>query len=206
PTSFLPTRSETPSIAFYNAASALTSWGIRLPNPTASGDTLIAACWWNDNTVSVSFSDDRGDAWTNDSKNSSSKGAAAIGHSSGVAAGVTTITATFSGSGAGSGSCMSWTLNNIATSSSLDVTCNNSLAWGAGTCGSMTTTQPNDFIAVFAACTNCSSPATPVSFTAGAQGSGFTLAGPNGDTLTSGEHQTWSRSGGLNPGITLSGA
>ena len=200
-----PTKIETTSSSFYNASSALTTWGIRLPNPTASGDTLVAACWWNDNTLNVAFSDDKANAWTRDTIDTSSTGGAAVGHASNVAANTTKITATFSGAGAGSGSCMSWTLNNIATASSLDATCGNSVASATGTCGSMSTTQANDFIAVFAACTNCSSPATPASFTAGLQGSGFTLAGPNGDSFTSGEHQTWASSGAINPSITLSG-
>ena len=67
-----PTKLEFTTAPYYGASSTLATWKIHLPNPTASGDGIIAYCVYSTDTRTVTFSDDKTNTWSTDKKQADS--------------------------------------------------------------------------------------------------------------------------------------
>lgn len=151
---------------------------VRLPNPTAAGDTIILVGQFGAGTdVISSIVDDKTNTWVKDKVflNTTDNQSLIIARASNVAAGTRSITINFSAATSFT-QFAAYVANNIVTTSPLDGTpvaqrVTATTAWSAG---NITTTQADSFVVLYAVETSADLITQPTTFT---PASGWTLWG-----------------------------
>jgi hypothetical protein len=190
-------------VPFQNNAFA-TSLNFLLPNPNGAqaGNAIIFACYWNDQTITTTATDENSQTYTNVKGivNGTDNTAMNLFVSLNVASGTRRPKVTYS-AGAANQSCAAFEANNIATSSATDITASRVTSGTTLSSGSMTTTSDGDLIVHCVRIANPGSHTTNPSYTAD---TGFTLLVPDGPGFFVCEWGVQTTHGAINPTITSS--
>jgi hypothetical protein len=197
-----PTKIQWIGLPLDNLTTPPAIYHVRLPRPSAAGDTIIIiGTYGSDTDVISSITDDQSNTYVKDKTVSDGTAfqSAVIARASNIAANTRVVTINFS---AGTAFLQfSGLLVNNLTSSPVDVSNGQVTSGTSISCGAMTTTVDNDFI-VFAAFDDSGGAITaPTTFTAHA---GFTLWAPDSLSESSGQYGVKTTAGAITPALTVS--
>lgn len=199
-----PTKGESVASPYYNATSSPSTQGIRLINATATGDAIVAYCKFGGVSGNATFSDDKSNTWAQDVRvDGSSASSLVIGHTQNAASGTTLITVTYPAAQANT-ECGAIVLNNIATTSALDVSTSleTTVAATVASAGTMTTTADGDYIFCASNLNNVTSPGAVMTWTPFS--TSWNLISPDGSSFMSAEGGMFQGHGAITPNFTSS--
>lgn len=199
-TATAPTKLESSQSPYYNATNNVSFCKTKLPNVSATGDSLFVWYEFGAGTGTPTVTDDKSQSWTVDKQQAASNNTLGIAHFFNSASGARVVTVMFPAS-VPNAQCGALFANN--TNGGVDITFGaepaSTATWATG---SGTTGTSGDFILQAYYCDNCpTSLGTPYTFTPGAGG---TLLQPDGSSIFGAQYFNQSVAGAINPTVTSS--